>query len=112
MGGLISNFDLLGALQRFPAVADLLLPGVDRWSILRDEKSFDAANTLWDGMSGGRRRVNYTDFAAYVQKPKAAKAPRRKVSKVGRSSKTLQKQGSQNGEEQDDSKLVPDMTAT
>jgi hypothetical protein len=28
--GTFSNFDLLGALQRFPAVASFLLPGIDR----------------------------------------------------------------------------------
>lgn len=76
--GTFSNFDLLGALQRFPAVADLLLPGVDRRSILRDEKHFDAANAVWDAMAGGRRRVDFWDFASYFRKTKSQSSLRGK----------------------------------
>jgi len=72
--GSFSNFDLLGALQRFDVVASLLMPGVDRKSILREEKCFDAANAVWDSMARGQRRVAFLDFAAHLQRPKSQDA--------------------------------------
>jgi Ca2+-binding EF-hand superfamily protein len=90
--GTFSAFDLLGALQRYSAVTELLLPGVDRRTILRDETSFDAANALWDVMAGDKRRVCFADFVAYFKvksrqqaRPKSGRQPRKspRFTKVG-----------------------------
>jgi Ca2+-binding EF-hand superfamily protein len=80
--GTFSNFELLMALQRHSAVADLLLPGVQRSNILRDDTCFDAANAVWDAMAEGKRRVDFAGFVAYVHEMEAAKMPQRKQKTV------------------------------
>jgi hypothetical protein len=69
--GYFSNFDLLGALQRIPEVASLLLPGLNRHQILSDEVVFDTANAVWDSISIGRRSISFPDFVEYFRKRKA-----------------------------------------
>jgi hypothetical protein len=77
--GHFSNFDLLGALQRFPIVVSLLLPGFDRHQILHDELAFDTANVVWDSMAHGRRRVSFQDFVEYFRTQKAPSAQVQKL---------------------------------
>lgn len=79
--GSISSFELLSALHSYSSAASLLLPGVDRLSILKDQKSFDAACALFDDMSGGRKRVRLSDFLAYMRKPKTDDAQKQKTLK-------------------------------
>jgi len=104
--GTFSNFELLGAMQRFAKVADLLLPGIDRRSILRDETSFDAANGVWDAMSHGNRRIGFTEFAAYFSeaKPRGTPDAQRRKPRMGRVSKISHKHSAQkDGDKESDS---------
>lgn len=66
--GSFSRLQLLSAIRQDSRVSAMLLPGVNASNILTDEGTFDAANTLFDAIAGGKKRADFADFCAYVRK--------------------------------------------
>eukprot|EP00933_Yihiella_yeosuensis_P030447 TRINITY_DN24093_c0_g1_i1.p1 TRINITY_DN24093_c0_g1~~TRINITY_DN24093_c0_g1_i1.p1 ORF type:complete len:831 (+),score=183.30 TRINITY_DN24093_c0_g1_i1:104-2596(+) len=66
--GSISKLELVGAVQANPAVAAFILPGMNSNHVLEDEKTFDAINHVFEAIAGGKRRIDFSDFASYYKK--------------------------------------------
>jgi len=63
--GHLSKLKLILALARDPDLASFALPGVDCGALMSDERSFDAADALFDSMAKGKHRIVLSDFAAH-----------------------------------------------
>jgi len=66
--GNISKLELIDAVHRDPVVARYVLPGVDSNTLMSDEASFDAVDTVFDAMANGKQRVRYSDLAAHFNR--------------------------------------------
>jgi len=69
--GSISKLELFEAAQRHQRVSSLILPGLDCRSLMTDEKSFDAADALFDSIAGGKQRIKIREFVAHFRRAKA-----------------------------------------
>lgn len=66
--GAFSRLQLLTAVRTDSRVCSSLVPGTNGADALDDEATFDAVNTLFDAMAGGKKRVPFADFCAYFRK--------------------------------------------
>jgi Ca2+-binding EF-hand superfamily protein len=69
--GAISMLEFLTAVQRDPEVAGLVLPGVDKSWLLKDEDTFDQVDATFKAMAAGKKRILKKEFLEYLRKPKA-----------------------------------------
>lgn len=65
--GSLSKLKLITALARDAELAAFALPGVDCGAIMSDERSFDAADALFDSISKGKHRISLADFASHFK---------------------------------------------
>lgn len=66
--GNVSKLELLAAVQASPAVAAFILPGIESSCVMNCEKTFDAVNKMFEAISGGKRRIDFSDFEAHFKK--------------------------------------------
>lgn len=69
--GKASKLCLMEAVHRDPIVAALLLPGLDGTQVLNDEESFDAVDSVFDEIAGGKERMTCADLAAHLRRAAA-----------------------------------------
>ncbi|CAE7415150.1 RE1 [Symbiodinium microadriaticum] len=75
--GSISKLEIIAAVQASKEVADFLLPNLDGADhVMESEATFDAINSLFQTIAGGKRRIDFADFKAYFKKVISVQAAR------------------------------------
>jgi len=75
--GSISKLEIIAAVQANKEVADFLLPNLDGADhVMESEATFDAINSLFQTIAGGKRRIDFADFKAYFKKVISVQAAR------------------------------------
>jgi len=86
--GSISKLELVAAVQGNSEVAAFLLPGLDSGKLMRDEKAFDAINSMFESIAGGKRRIDFSDFESYFKKVTSLQ-PRQRVGRDRKSTRVF-----------------------
>jgi len=67
--GSISKLELVAAVQANPEAACFILGGeCSGRNAMNCEKTFDAINSVFEAIAGGKRRIEFADFEAYFKK--------------------------------------------
>lgn len=67
--GDLSKLEFASAVNRFPEIASLVLPGVEIVGrVFRQPNCFEVVCCAFDSMTGAKRRVLFEDFRRYVQR--------------------------------------------
>lgn len=66
-GSGFTRLQLMDAVQRNSALAELLLPGEDCADIMNDTHSFDALDAVFDEIAGGKQSATFEDFDTHVR---------------------------------------------
>ncbi|CAE7264013.1 PARP10 [Symbiodinium natans] len=67
--GSISKLEIIAAVQANKEVANYLLPNLEGADhVMESEAIFDAINSLFQTIAGGKRRIDFADFKAYFKK--------------------------------------------
>lgn len=65
--GAVSKFELVAAVQSRKEVADFVLPWASS-NVMNCEETFDAINSIFEVIAGGKRRIEFADFEAHFRK--------------------------------------------
>eukprot|EP00440_Ansanella_granifera_P009312 gb/GFBE01010092.1/.p1 GENE.gb/GFBE01010092.1/~~gb/GFBE01010092.1/.p1 ORF type:complete len:802 (+),score=165.55 gb/GFBE01010092.1/:1-2406(+) len=87
--GSISKLELVAAVQAKTDVAAFLLPGMNCGNhVMNCEKTFDAINSIFESIAGGKRRIDFADFEAYFRKVTSLQ-PRQRVGRDRRNTRVF-----------------------